>query len=80
MLASDPECSYKERARNALREAIRQLSGLTDTAAAILPTEIYVEVRQTEQLVVDIVINIDEGKDVKNYIKKLNNQTAKTAL
>lgn len=79
-MAIDPESPYQKQARDDLGKKVKILSELCDTAAALLPTELYAEVRQTERFVVDFVVNLDEGNGVSEFPAKLDSYAAKTVL
>jgi hypothetical protein len=69
-----------ERALADLRVKVRQLAETKDTAAAILPTELYVEISQLSSVVTDFLIDHDGGRDVRWFPGKLAGHAAKTAL
>jgi hypothetical protein len=71
---------FREQAIDDLRVIVRELSELSDTAAALLPTELWVEVQQAKEVVVDFLVAYDEGGDVGWFPVKLAGHSTKTAL
>lgn len=71
---------YYESALDDLRIKVRQLSEAKDTAAALLPTELYVEVSQLASVVVDFLGDHDACRDVSWFPARLAGHSAKTAL
>lgn len=76
LIGSDNQ--FKEQARDDIGEAVKRLSQLSDDAAALLPTELFGEVRQLSSLAVEVLTKIDQSEHVP--ASPLNAQMAKTAL
>jgi len=76
----EPNGPFRERARDDFSEAIPELSEASESAAAIFPTELYVEVRQISEACVSFAISYDEGKIDSAFNDTLAGHAAKTAL
>jgi len=76
----DSSGPHHERALDDLGVKLRQLSETTDAAAALLPTELYVEVSRLTRVVTDFLVDHDEARDVSWFPAKLAGHSAKTAL
>jgi len=77
ILVSDDE-TFKEQARDDMRIAVSRLSHLTNDAAALLPTDLFAEVRKLSDIAVDVVSKIEESEPTTSI--RLEAQAAKTAL
>jgi hypothetical protein len=77
ILASDDD-TFKEQARDDVGRSVKRLSQLSDDAAALLPTELFVEVRTLSEATVDILVKIDAPEPAS--LDQLDTQAAKTAL
>jgi hypothetical protein len=75
--STDP---YYDLALADLRVKVHQLAETKDTAAAILPTELFVEVSQLSGVVTNFLVDHDEGRDVTWFAPKLAGHATKTAL
>jgi hypothetical protein len=80
ILLADPSREFSERPRQDLGEAVPKLSRLTDVAAAILPTEVYVEVNRLQSSVTSFLVASDQGQVDEVFPKELGAQAAKVAL
>jgi hypothetical protein len=72
------DVQFKIEAREDLRIALKRLSRLSDDAAALLPTELFAEVRRLTDLAVDIAVKIDASHPAQ--LSEFDAQMAKTAL
>lgn len=79
MVMQDDDPFY-DQALDDLRVKVRQLSEAADSAAAILPTELYVEVQQLTRIVVDFLGLVEARKDRSTFPDQLAGRAAKTAL
>ncbi len=71
---------FKEEARSDVGLAVQRLSELSDSAAALLPTQLFAEVRRLSALAVDVLVNVDAGRNAASVAAQLDAQAAKTAL
>jgi len=80
ILVSDDE-TFKEEARADLGESTKEISELTEITAAILPTEIWVEVRKARELIIDFAVRYDAGDDLTiEELHPIVGSSAKIAL
>jgi hypothetical protein len=77
ILVSDDD-THKEQAREDIGVAVKRLSQMSDDAAALLPTELFVEVRRLSEAAVDILVRFDASEAASST--QLDAQAAKTAL
>jgi len=77
----DPENDdVKIWAENHLRATVSELSQLEDISAAILPVEIYFEIKVYVDLVTEYLVDYDSNEKVNKILDKLNNHAAKIGL
>jgi len=75
------DSTYKDQAREDIRICLKDYSELTEKAAAILPTDLWVEIKQLSSYMTKLVVNYDEnGKLEGEDIKKLSAKGAKVGL
>mgnify|MGYP000418546229 CR=1 FL=1 len=80
ILDGDDEAS-KEQARDDMGECIRQFSELQEEAAAILPTELWVEVKQLNNQMIQMLVDYDEDKGItEDHLTELAAREAKVGL
>jgi len=72
------DAQFKEEAREDLRLANTRGTQLTDDAAALLPTELFAEVRRLNDVFIDIAVKVDASQPAT--CAELNAQMAKTAV
>lgn len=77
---ADEDSPHLERAREDLRRRIMELARLSDSAAAILPTELYVEVRRLANLFSEYSEAFDEKVDLTEFPGKFAGHMGKTAI
>lgn len=75
-----PESEYRDRARSDMRSLVKSLSTMTDEAAVLFPTDVYVEVKRVGDAITSFVANCDAGKYEKSALDQLASQEAKAAL
>ena len=80
IILADPSGKFSERARQDLGEAVPKLSRLTDTAAAILPTDVYIELNRLQTSVIGFLADCDEGQIDEAFPKTLGVRAVKVAL
>jgi len=56
--------TYKEQAREDIGNCVKEFSEYQDEGAAILPTELWVEVKKINDYMASILISYDDGKDI----------------
>jgi len=79
LVGDDP--TFKDRARDDIRGCIKDYSELTEKAAAILPTDLWVEISQLSNYMTELAVNFDEnGKLDEKDMVKLSAMDAKVAL
>lgn len=71
---------HVERALGDLRVKVHELSEASDSAAALLPTELYIEVNRLSRVVAQFLTDYDAGKDTSWFPDDLAGRAAKTAL
>ena len=75
------EQTFKDRARDDIGESLKKHSEFTDEAAAIFPTELWIEVKKLNSAMADLLTSYDETKCVKEEkLKELSAIDAKVAL
>ena len=79
ILAPEPN-EHREQALEDLRGKVSELSQLVDSAAALFPTELYAEINQLSHLIVNIMVDFDEGRDVAGFQEELGGHATKVAL
>lgn len=79
-ILSDPDSPHHDRALEDLRDKVVELSRLTDSAAAILPTELYIEVQRLSSVVSDFLGACEDGTDLTPFAALFAGHGAKTAL
>ena len=80
-ILNDPDSPFTEEARNDVRECVRDYSELQEEGAAILPTELWVEINQLNDFVTGILVSYDEGRGVGlENMRELAARAAKVAL
>lgn len=57
--------TFKERAREDIGECVKEFSEMQDEAAAVLPTELWVEVKRLSDKMTDILVCYDEKGDIE---------------
>lgn len=73
--------TYKEQAREDIGNCVKEFSEYQEEGAAILPTELWIEIKKTDDYMADILVNYDEGKGVsEDDIKTLAAMMAKVCL
>ena len=80
VILAEPSSEFSETARQDLSEAVPELSRLTNTAAAILPTDVYVEMSRLLSSVTDFAVGCDEGQVDETFPTTFGAQSAKVAL
>lgn len=79
LVGDDP--TYKDQAREDIRVCVKDYSELTEKVAAILPTDLWVEIKQLSSYMTELVVNYDEnGKLDEKDMVKLSGMDAKVAL
>jgi len=72
---------YEEQAREDTGESVRDFSELQEEGAAILPVELWVEVKQLNDVMTDILVSYDDGKGVtEDNMKTLVAHATKVGL
>lgn len=61
---ADKGGAYEEQARDDVGEAVRDFSELQEEGAAILPVELWVEIRRLNNVMVDMLVAYDERGEV----------------
>jgi len=80
-ILSGDDDTFEEQARDDIGECVREFSELQEEAAAILPTELWVEVKQLNDQMIQMLVDYDEGKGVtENHLRELAAREAKVAL
>jgi hypothetical protein len=75
-----PDNEYRDRARVDIGGVIKRLSVLTDEAAALFPTELYIAVGDASKEFTSLLVEFDEGRDTKVISGRVAARTAKAAL
>lgn len=80
-ILSGSDDTFEEAARSDLGECVRDFSELQEEGAAILPTELWIEVKQLNNHVTHMLVLYDEGKGVsaENTVELVSRAT-KVAL
>lgn len=69
------------RAREDIGKCMKDYSELTETAAAILPTDLWVAIRQLDDFMLELLVAYDENETVdKRTMLKLSGMDTKVAL
>jgi len=73
--------TYRDQAREDIGDCTKDFSEIQEESAAILPTELWVEVKKLNDQMTEILVNYDEGKGIsENSYKKLIAMMAKIGL
>lgn len=79
LAGEDP--TFKERARDDLGDCVKDISELTEQGAAILPTELWIEIKKLSNQVTSISVEYDESDGIaSDQLVKLTAMDAKVAL
>jgi hypothetical protein len=79
MIVGDHD-QFASQALRDLRPKVRELAEAVDTAAALLPTELYVATQLLLGVVTKFLVAHDDGKDTSWYRAALDGHSAKVAL
>ena len=81
VLSDDVTAAFHERAREDLRECVREYSELTEQAAAILPTDLWIEIKRLSMAMTDLTVDHDEASKIdKDQLIRIMAIDAKVAL
>ncbi|HIJ80007.1 MAG: hypothetical protein OEY01_16055 [Desulfobulbaceae bacterium] len=73
--------AYRDLAREDIGECIKEFSEIQEEGAAILPTELWIEVKKLNDHMADLLINYDEGNGIpEENFKNLVAMMAKVGL
>jgi hypothetical protein len=75
-----PDSKYKDGARLDLGAIVKRLTVLTDEAAVLFPTELYIAVKQVSNEFTSLLVEFDEGRDTEAISGRVGARTAKAAL
>lgn len=79
LVGDDP--TYKDRARVDIGNCVKNYSELTEKAAAILPTELWIDIKRLSNYMTELVVIYDENRKLdKEHTAKLSAMDAKVAL
>ncbi len=79
LAGEDP--TFKERARNDLGDGVKDISELTEKGAAILPTELWIEIKKLSSQVTSILVEYDKNESIdSDQLVKLSAMGAKVFL
>ncbi|MCL5950278.1 MAG: hypothetical protein M1132_00910 [Chloroflexi bacterium] len=77
----DKDNTFKDQARDDIGECVREYSEMQDEAAALLPAELWVEVKRLNDYLAEFLVCYDEGQQVDlNNLTNLSAMAAKVAL
>jgi hypothetical protein len=79
LLSSEAE-AYKERSREDIGGVVRDFSQLVDGAAALLPTELWIEFRNLNRLVIEVLSAYDDSADAGPLKEDFADHSTKAAL
>ncbi len=80
ILAGD-DPTFKEPARHDIGNCMKNHSELTEKAAAILSTDLWVEIKQLNSFMTELLVNYDENEKLnEEHLIKLSSMDAKVAL
>jgi hypothetical protein len=80
-ILSGSDDTYKELARDDIGECVKKFSELQEEGAAILPTELWVEVKQLNSQITGMLVEYDEGRGIsENSMGDLVARETKVAL
>ncbi len=80
-ILSSSDDRFKEQARDDIGKCLKEFSELQEEAAAILPTELWIEVKQLNDGMVQMLADYDEGKSVtEDCLRELIARETKVAL
>ena len=73
--------TYKDQARNDIGDCTKVFSEIQEESAAILPTELWIEVKKLNDQMATLLVNYDEGRGIsEESIKTLVAMMAKIGL
>ncbi len=71
---------HQAQALNDLRGKVSELSQLVDSATALFPTDLYVEINQLSSVVADFLVNFNTEHDTTGFLEDIVGRTTKMAL
>lgn len=77
---TDKDGSFKEQAREDVGESVRDFSELQEEGAAILPVELWVEVKKLNDVMTDILVSYDNKGVTEDNMKTLIAHATKVGL
>jgi len=81
VLSDDVTAAFHERAREDIGERVKEYSELTEQAAAILPTDLWIEIKRLSTAMTDLVVDYDEVSKIdKDKLIAIMAIAAKVAL
>ncbi len=81
LVLSGKEPNFKDLARDDIGKCVKEYSEMTEKAAAILPTELWVEIRKLNDFMVDLIIEYDDNATIdEKSLSKFASMHTKVAL
>lgn len=81
IILSDNDDTFKKQARDDIGECIREFSEFQERAAAILPTELWIEIKYLNDEMTQMLADYDGSKSVtKDHLRELAARETKVAL
>lgn len=80
-ILSGDDATFKDIARDDIGNCVKEYSEMTEKASALLPTELWVEIKRLNSLMTELITNYDENAILdENSLSKLAGMDVKVAL